>query len=172
MLFQLSPPKKGQTVWKETVLHDFGAGLLDAVGPFTGVARGLDGTFYGCAEWGRNGLGAVYAVSKPAGESVLYNFGDHPNDPSTNSSCALTVDAKGTIYGTSTGGGTSAKGTVFRLDPPAAGQSSWTETVLHSFGPGDGQAPLAAPLKLGKSLYGTTELGGANGEGAVFQLKP
>ncbi len=38
--FQLTPPKRHQTAWTETVLHNFGA-ALDAVGPFTGLARGF-----------------------------------------------------------------------------------------------------------------------------------
>jgi uncharacterized repeat protein (TIGR03803 family) len=61
---------------------------------------------------------------------------------------------------------------VFKLTPPAAGQQSWTETVLHSFGAGDGQNPSSAPLKRGKVLYGVTDLGGSGGKGAVYSITP
>jgi uncharacterized repeat protein (TIGR03803 family) len=49
-----------------------------------------------------------------------------------------------------------------------------TETVLHDFtNSPDGAYPqVAALLPLNGSLYGTTDLGGANGRGSVFQLTP
>jgi len=169
MAFQLRPPKNGQTAWTETVLHSFGA-VGDAVGPFTGLARGLDGTLYGCANWGKNGLGAVYSLSGTS-EKLLYSFGDQPNDPSSAAICAVSVDATGTIYGTANSGGANGKGALFKVTPPESGQTAWTETVLHSFGTGDGQAPSSAPLKRGRMLYGATTLGGTNGNGAVYVLK-
>ena len=167
--FQLTPPKKHQTAWSETVLHNFG-GFTDAVGPFTGLARGLDGTFYGCATWGKNGLGAVYSLSGTS-EKLLYSFGDQANDPSAAAICAVTIDATGTIYGTANSGGANGKGALFKVSPPESGQTAWTETVLHSFGTGDGQTPSSAPLKRGRMLYGTAGHGGANGDGAVYVLK-
>ncbi len=167
--FQLTPPTRHQTAWTETVLHNFGA-TGDAVGPFTGLARGMDGTFYGCATWGKNGFGAVYSLTGSS-EKVLYNFGDQPNDPSAASVCAVTVDATGTIYGTANSGGANGKGALFSVAPPESGQTAWTETVLHSFGTGDGQSPSSAPLKRGRMLYGAADLGGASGNGAVYVLK-
>ena len=167
--FQLTPPRKHQTAWSEAVLHNFGA-AGDAVGPFTGLVRGLDGTLYGCATWGKNGIGAVYSLNGSS-EKGLYNFGDQPNDPNVASICAVSIDKTGTIYGTANGGGANAKGALFQITPPVGG-GTWTETVLHSFGAGDGQSPSAAPLKRGKMLYGTTTLGGAGGDGAVYVLKP
>lgn len=171
-VYQLSPPRHGQTVWKEKVLRSFSGTGFDAVGPLSGVVRGLDGKFYGCAAGGHNGNGAVYAVDAAGNEQVIYNFGDQANDPAAASSCAVTVDPAGTLYGTSTGGGANAnKGTLFRVAPDGAG--GWTETVLHSFGgSGDGQIPNYAPLRRGKVLYGTAPAGGAHGDGMVFSLKP
>jgi hypothetical protein len=168
--FRLAPPKKIGKTWPETVLHNFGA-TGDAVGPFTGLVRGLDGAFYGCAAWGKNGYGAVYSLTT-ASEQVLYNFGDQAGDPSAASSCAVTVDATGTLYGTATSGGANAKGALFKVVPPGAGQTTWTETVLHSFGAGDGQSPSSAPLKRGKVVYGVTDLGGSQGKGTVYTLTP
>jgi uncharacterized repeat protein (TIGR03803 family) len=164
--FRLTPPKKSGKPWSETVLHDFGA-TGDAVGPSTGLVRGLNGAFYGCAAWGKNGFGAVYSLT-PDGEQVLYNFGDQAGDPSAASSCAVTVDATGTLYGTAPSGGANSKGAVFKVTPPAAGQTGWTETVLHSFTGSDGQNPTSAPLKRGKVLYGVADLGGGGGKGTVY----
>lgn len=173
IVYRLTPPKQGRTVWTEKVLHDFAApGSFDAAGPVSGVVRGLDGTLYGCAA-GAQGAGAVYALSKAGAYQLLYDFGSQPNDPAAASACAVTADASGVLYGTSNGGGANAnKGTVFKLEPPASGSGAWAETVLHSFGPGDGENPGYAPLKRGKMLYGTTSLGGASGGGTVFSFKP
>jgi len=168
--FRIAPPKKNKTAWSETVMHNFGA-TGDAVGPFTGMVRGLDGAFYGCASWGKNGFGAIYSLT-PESEQVLYNFGDQPNDPSAAAVCDVTVDASGTLYGTANSGGANAKGAVFKVTPPAVGETNWSETVLHSFGTGDGQSPSSAPLKRGKSLFGVTDLGGSGGKGAAYTLTP
>jgi uncharacterized repeat protein (TIGR03803 family) len=64
-------------------------------------------------------------------------------------------------------------GTVFKLTPPAKGQTVWTGTVLYGFkGGSDGTDPYAGLIadKQG-ALYGTTSLGGS-GSGTVFKLTP
>ena len=71
-------------------------------------------------------------------------------------------------------------GTFFELDPPTNGGNTWTETVLHSFGPtssNDGLQPASAPLRIGKHFYGTTRYGGPDsscyaGCGTVYEITP
>jgi uncharacterized repeat protein (TIGR03803 family) len=116
-------------------------------------------------------LVAGAAAAAPV-EKVLYNFdvitgGNSPQ-------AALTAGPGGVYYGTTDLGGATGNGTVFELDPPAAGQTAWTEKVLYSFaGPGDGSVPSSG-LLAGKDgvLYGVTGSGGANGYGVVFALTP
>ncbi len=43
-------------------------------------------------------------------------------------------------------------------------------TTLASFNGGNGENPIAGPTLAGNTLYGTTVLGGANGDGTVFSL--
>lgn len=83
-------------------------------------------------------------------------------------------------------GNPDGQGTVFRLTPPAAGRTIWTETILHAFGgPGDGLLPKGTlVMDAGGALYGTTAIGGAGrlfaagggliaaGDGTVFRLSP
>jgi uncharacterized repeat protein (TIGR03803 family) len=81
----------------------------------------------------------------------------------------LVIDAQGNLYGTTFGGGTLSKGTVFKLTPAG------TETVLHSFTAGttDGTQPYAGLVRDGQgNLYGTTHAGGAHGKGTVFKITP
>jgi uncharacterized repeat protein (TIGR03803 family) len=93
---------------------------------------------------------------------VLHSFtgGADGADPAA----GLILDKKGNLYGTTSGGGTSNQGTVFKLD------TTGTETVLHRFTGSDGGGPEAS-LVLDKAgnLYGTT-LYGTSGLGTVFKL--
>src|ERR1035438_8071215 len=81
-------------------------------------------------------------------------------------------DAQGNLYGTTSGGGASAYGTVFKLD------TTGNETVLYSFtGTGtDGLDPQGNLMRDAKgNLYGTTVQGGVgctaeDGCGTVFKL--
>jgi hypothetical protein len=66
-------------------------------------------------------------------------------------------------------------GTIFSLAPPASGESTWTESILHAFsGLRDGNCLAStAALMRGSdgALYGTT-LGGDYGIGGIFKLSP
>ena len=114
---------------------------------------------------------AARAQTTPA-VSVLYNFnvihgGEQPQ-------AALTPGPNGVYYGTTDVGGASGNGTVFELMPPAAGQSGWSQKVIHKFtGPPDGATPSSG-LLLGKNgvLYGVTGTGGTAGDGVIFKLTP
>jgi uncharacterized repeat protein (TIGR03803 family) len=58
-------------------------------------------------------------------------------------------------------------GTVFSITTGA------TEQVVHSFNQApDGSDPVAGLTDVGGTLYGTTERGGVNGVGTVFELTP
>jgi uncharacterized repeat protein (TIGR03803 family) len=62
-------------------------------------------------------------------------------------------------------------GTIFEMIPPSAPGGTWTEVVLYSFAVGAGGAfPNAVALGPDGNLYGTTESGGANNLGTVFQF--
>jgi hypothetical protein len=91
-----------------------------------------------------------------AAEAVLYNFMDSPDGAYP--TAGLISDAQGALYGTTSEGGIpncgpfapeqTGCGTVFKLTPPASGQTQWTETVLYTFqGGSDGWQPLGHPEK-------------------------
>lgn len=78
----------------------------------------------------------------------------------------LVADGSGNLYGTTSAGGTSYNGVVFKID------ESGVETVLHNFnGAPDGENPQGFLVgdKAG-NLYGTTVGGGASGTGTVFRV--
>jgi uncharacterized repeat protein (TIGR03803 family) len=108
-----------------------------------------------------------------ASETVLYNFKGQSDG--ANPQGGLIADTEGALYGTTVKGGSHNQGTVFKLTPPAAGQTQWTETVLYSFtGAADGGTPVAALIfDTHGALYGTTQSGGSsNNAGTVFKLTP
>jgi uncharacterized repeat protein (TIGR03803 family) len=63
---------------------------------------------------------------------VLYSVCGQPNciDGAV-PRAGLTLDPSWDLYSTTEDGGAFGEGTVFKLTPPAAGQTLWTETVLH-----------------------------------------
>ncbi len=77
------------------------------------------------------------------------------------------IDADGNLYGTDQSGGAQGQGAIFELTPSIG---YWTKTVLYSFtGGDDGYSPGAVLIGRDGNLYGRA-LGGAYGDGVVFQL--
>jgi uncharacterized repeat protein (TIGR03803 family) len=102
-------------------------------------------------------------------EKVLWNFGGG-SDGSQPWSNYFISDGKGNLYAATGAGGTYSAGVVFMLSP--AGK----ETVLYEFkgqANGDGSGPhgrLAFDAK--GNIYGTTQSGGTNSTGTVYELSP
>jgi len=94
------------------------------------------------------------------------------NGDGANPYAGLTMDKAGNFYGTTSLGGGTGNGTVFKAAKKGAG---WIVTPLYTFqGPPDGASPEARVI-FGPdgSLYGTTYFGGTCGQcGTVFSLKP
>jgi uncharacterized repeat protein (TIGR03803 family) len=119
---------------------------------------------------GAAGLGLLLGAAVPMTAQVastLYSFsGADGINPSYGS---LAMDSSGNLYGTTTFGGANNFGTVFELVSSPAGYS---ERVLYSFAGGtDGVNPFAGlVMDSAGNLYGTTNGGGANNSGTVFEL--
>jgi len=125
-----------------------------------GVIQGPDGNLYGTT---LSGAGTVFMFDLAGTFTTLHTFtgGSEGRDPRA----GLTLGTDGYFYGTTTFGGPSDFGTVFRLD--AAG----TVTTLHSFSgaAGDGYFPNSGVIQGSDgSLYGTTQ-GGSLG-GSIFKV--
>jgi uncharacterized repeat protein (TIGR03803 family) len=144
---------------------------------FKGAKDGFDGQGTLLLDKNGNLFGATYAggatnhgtlfeISHQRVESVLYSFtggadGAYPQ-------AGLIEDSAGNLYGT-TGGNFSIPGTAFKFSP------SGTLTTLHTFGSPDsttdGVQPIAAlVMDSAGNLFGTTQSGGANSAGVVFEI--
>jgi uncharacterized repeat protein (TIGR03803 family) len=162
-----------------TVLHSFcggsGCGSLatDGAEPTGRMVFGANGDLYGTTQVGGlfNGFynqGTIFRITTSGTYTVLHvfsgNFGSTPDG--ANPAAGLTLASNGDFYGTTTAGGASKEGTVFKMTP--AGKV----TLLHSFtGSSDGSMPIGALVQASDgNLYGTCYSGGANGTGTAFRI--
>jgi uncharacterized repeat protein (TIGR03803 family) len=176
VVYALSPDGHGG--WSERVLHSFcswadcadgqrpiGSLLLDGAGNLVGTTQGGAST---CAD-GTN-CGVVFRLTPGSSwkETVLHRFCKQSgcadgSDPQGD----LLVDAQGSLFGATSGGGSQNSGTVFKIDTHYH--------VLHSFcaqaNCADGKYPWGGiAMNAAGSIFGATQLGGAAGYGEVFEL--
>jgi uncharacterized repeat protein (TIGR03803 family) len=152
-----------------TSLHDFG-GFSPPTPDGSMVVAGLtadgSGNFYGTAQQGGPfGGGVLFKLALDGTYTVLhgFSFGGDGFWPLA----GVSLDSGGNVYGTTSQGGLSASGIVFKCAPDG------TYTVLHNFAFSDGANPLGAvTLDSSGNLYGTTSAGGAFNLGNVFKLAP
>jgi uncharacterized repeat protein (TIGR03803 family) len=192
IVFELSPDLE-RNRWDLRILYSFKYDSTDGLQPtagglaYAGETSGAvyDGVspLYGMTEHGgAANNGVVFELRPVTGknkwrEKILYTFCSQANcTDGVEPHGGLTMDQSGSLYGTTVAGGTGNdnKGVLFELIPNG---TSWSESVLHNFcssaNCSDGASPFDTPL-LGAEgeLYGTTQLGGANGLGVVFKFLP
>jgi uncharacterized repeat protein (TIGR03803 family) len=159
VLFEITP------AGEENVLYSFPQGTDGCLplGPL--ITDGLGDLFGVTSGCGASGQGTVYEIDAKGVETVLYAFQGGSDGAIPNG--GLFRDASGNLYGTTISGGANNYGTAFKLN--TAGQ----ETILHSFAASasDGSFPNGSLIgDANGNLYGTTAVGGAWGQGTVFEL--
>jgi hypothetical protein len=186
-VYELSPPKQKGGPWTETVLYSFPT-AKQGYFPWGDLVFDGAGNLYGATMFGGgfgttcNGFyqycGAIFKLSPPTTkggkwtEKVLHGFRSGTDGANPNG--GLVLDGKGTVYGTTYGGGnesgqcgTEGCGAVFEVKPPTKKGGAWTEAVIHRFEISAGEANPSAGMTFDKKgdLYGTTV-------GTVFRLAP
>jgi uncharacterized repeat protein (TIGR03803 family) len=149
-------------------------GGADGSQPFGPLVQDADGNLYGvaksggdkaCPEFPDAGCGTVFKLAKDRTLTVLHTFKGGLDGASPQA--GLLLDGAGNLFGSSSRGGNSENGTVFRISKDG------TYTVLHRFTGADGTAPNGGLVSdESGNLFGTTQLGGAEGLGIAFQLNP
>jgi len=157
---------------KQTSLYMFTGSAGDGFGPITGVVLDQAGNLYGTTEFGgdptcgaQQGCGTIFKVDATGKETILHAFTASGGDGAY--PVADLLLSGGQLYGTTSGGGTFAYGTVFKSNPETGAQ-----TVLYTFkGGADGGSPYGSLIRdSAGNLYGTTYTGGAHAYGTVFKL--
>ena len=135
------------------------------------------GNLYGTALGGANAQGLIFRLNPPFAPSTtwtatrLFNFsGSDGGRPR-----GLTMGKSGALLGVTEWGGANDLGTLYKLLPPAVGQSQWTLRTMHTFASNDpiGHTPTGQLLLgQGNILYGITRLGGGPCDcGTVFKVE-
>src|SRR6185312_11773306 len=146
----------------------------DGALPAGSLIADANGNLFGTTSaGGANGDGTVFEIVKtPTGYAsapttlVSFNGADGSAPESS-----LIADANGNLFGTASEGGANGDGTVFEIKKTAGGYAS-TPTTLVSFDGADGETPFGSLIAdTNGNLFGTTAFGGANGDGAVFEIK-
>ncbi|HEY3333533.1 MAG TPA: choice-of-anchor tandem repeat GloVer-containing protein [Capsulimonadaceae bacterium] len=147
-----------------TTLYTF-LGGNDGAGPRGTLLRASDGAFYGSTFYGgANGAGTLFKITADGTYTSLYSFTGLTDG--ANPDGRLVEGSDGLLYGSTTGGGVSNKGTLFRASTVGDLAS------LYSFtGGADGGLPRGGLVQgPDKRFFGTTVQGGASAKGVVFSL--
>ncbi len=152
-----------------TTLYSFGTATADGSNPAAGLRLGNDNSFYGTTySGGVNGNGTVFRITRAGTFAKLYDFGNAESD-GANPEAGLMLGSDESLYGTTNGGGSKDKGTIFKIT------TSGVLTTLYSFGndtsDSNGSYP-DADLAQGSdgNIYGTTNGGGAGNKGTFFKV--
>jgi uncharacterized repeat protein (TIGR03803 family) len=144
-----------------TSLHTF-IDETDGRSITSGLAEGLDGTFYGAATLGgSNGYGTVYQITPSGTFTTLHNFNANTDGASPNQ---MLLASDGNFYSTtitSNGG----NGMFFEIT------SSGNFTELYNLTGNQGTNPFDGPTQgTNGTFYGNTQVGGTNRDGTVYSL--
>jgi uncharacterized repeat protein (TIGR03803 family) len=149
-----------------TTVHQFAG--TDGALPHADLMQAADGSLYGVTSAGGvSNLGTVFRLRPDNGDlTIIKGFlgGDGASPYSR-----LVQGIDGMLYGTTTYGGISNQGTIFKLDCDGGN----FEVLKHFLGTNDGAAPYAG-LVFGTNgwLFGTTHRGGDLGRGTLFTIDP
>jgi hypothetical protein len=177
--FSLIPPAPPRVAWSMIRLDLNGCA-------WGGLIADGQGAVYGTAATGESGGDVFKFVPPPRGQSiwkkqVIYSFRGAVDPAASGFIPYGTVfrDLTGALYGFVFFGGAHGAGGIYKLTPPAAGSTAWTEALIYSFThPGAGASrepiPTDAPLIRDQTgaLYSRDTYGGAKHFGTIIKLSP
>ncbi len=172
-----TPAAQAQTF---TILHNFTNGA-DGGAPTATLTRDGAGNFYGTTAGGGGtyNYGAAFKLAHTgAGWILTPIFGFGHGSSGITPLAGVVFGPDHSLYGTTWNEANG--GTVYKLTPqPTACKSAlclWSQAVLHNFVQegGDGWAPAYGNVVFDQAgnIYGTTQYGGAYGDGTVYELTP
>lgn len=177
LVASLSPAAHAQTF---RVIYGFENQQNDGSHPETGLTL-RDGVLYGTTSFSPvNSNGAIFQLSYTyEGWTVtpLFQFPSDHNRSRGSDPEAVVFGPDGHIYDNAGGGGASGyAGAVVELTPPMSTcktpPCAWQENVLYSFleSPGGMWPTGVLALDQQGNIYGTTNGGGARGDGTVYEM--
>jgi uncharacterized repeat protein (TIGR03803 family) len=133
-----------------------------------GPLMAIDSTVFGLGQYAATfgGDNALFSMNLDGtGLQILHEFHGGVNDGKVPVGNMVVLD--GDIYGITSGGGASNRGTLWKIHPNGTGFQ-----VLHSFlgGASDGSFPVGGLTLIGSTLYGQTLGEGLGGQGTIYSL--
>ncbi len=182
IIYQLTPPAAAGAQWTGQALQSFpsdahvGQLRLSPKGQLFSTTSPVGA---GCDAGNCAVFELVQSGKKTWTEQIVHSFaGDPLGSPASNVGPAyagndyqLSFAAGDVIYGAIIPSQSQiANSTIYRLTPPASGQTAWTETVLYTFQGTPNGFSAGTPLYIpgNGSVYGTA-YGGARINGSVYQ---
>ncbi len=148
------------------------AGGTDGRLPYGNVCESHHGVLYGTTYAGGNGdRGTIYRVNKDGtGYQRLVSVGTLTSSPAF-PDCTLIQGSDGLFYGMNSLRGQGNGGSIFRFSTNLI--TGYGSIKVLGINPSDGARPNAGLVQgPDGTLYGTTQYGGAAGNGAVFRIQP
>jgi uncharacterized repeat protein (TIGR03803 family) len=144
-------------------LHSFTGS--DGAQPTAGLIQATSGNFYGSTEGGGlPGGGTIFKIDTAG--STLTTLHIFTGIDGAIPYAGVIQGADGSLYGTTSGGGASGNGTIFKID--AGGAKLIT---LHAFTGSDGAQTNSGLIQgADGNLYGTTAAGGSSNVGTIFKI--
>jgi uncharacterized repeat protein (TIGR03803 family) len=167
-VFEIAKTATGYASAPTTVVSFNGA---DGSIPEGRLFADANGDLFGTTEQGgASGDGTVFEIAKTAAGYVgtpttLVSFNGTDGALPV---AGLIADSRGDLFGTTRSGGANNEGSVFEIAKTAGGYAS-TPTTLASFNGSILQGNLIVDAN--GNLFGTTQAGGAHGDGTVFEIK-
>lgn len=193
-VYELSPPATAGGAWTWTELHSFGGVTGEGTSPMRRLWLDSLGNLHGTTSAGGRNLSCpvssgcgtvwtlnVYALDPASTYTILYSFAGGYYD-GAQPEAGVIEDNSGNLWGTADQGGSAGGGAIFKLTPPVAPATTWTETIWPFAGGADPEAALV--MDSSGVLYGTTRHGGTTypyttdpgcyptGCGTVFKFNP
>ncbi len=164
---------------KLTTLYSFCSktNCTDGIDPQAGLVQASDGNFYGTTFQGGNpvcdgGCGIIYRITSAGKLTILHSFCSEANcDDGASPTSGLIQGTDGNLYGTTLGGGANNSGTIFKIS--LSGSFSVFYPLCSEAYCTDGGSPRAPVIQASDgNFYGTTNAGGATGQGVIFRITP
>jgi uncharacterized repeat protein (TIGR03803 family) len=137
----------------------------DGAAPIGGLISDAAGDLFGTTDQsGAYGDGTVFEIDKATGALITLTSFNGANG--ANPQSALISNSEGDLFGTTYSGGSYDYGTVFEIV-----KSTGALITLVNFDGANGEGPVGGlTTDAAGDLFGTTEEGGANGDGAAFEI--
>jgi len=155
---------KMDTSGNVTVLHSLDGGT-DGGHPYSVLVQADQDNFFGTASTGGHGAGLLFKLDFKLIFSIKHRF-NAETEGSTPIS-GISFGGNGSLFGVLTTSGPGGGGALYATDQYG------TLTIIQSFSSADGFNATGIPVQApDSSVYGTAQMGGANGDGVIYRVVP